>query len=200
MHRDNSGWRRGSSTNPAFCTTSTPERQSFKSPVKSGHDRPGYNFDGCPPEVMLTRMKVKDGRIVLPDGMSYRMLALPQTPTMTPELLRKIRDLAKAGATVLGAPPLKSPSLQGYPKCDDEVDGCTRVPIRFGPSGSAFVVFRDGDPRSPRFEFQEFNSFRFNLEAPSPHRAAGAFFVVHDQHRPVLQFDCGRVGPGRGID
>lgn len=100
-----------------------PERspQRFSSPVKSGHDRPGYNFDGCPPEVVLTRMKVRDGRIVLPDGMSYRMLVLPQVETMTPRLLRKIKELISDGATVVGAPPVKSPSLSGYPKCDDEI-------------------------------------------------------------------------------
>ena len=49
--------------------------------------RGGYNFDGCTPEVVLTRMSVKDGRIVLPDGMSYRLLVLPQVETMTPALL-----------------------------------------------------------------------------------------------------------------
>ncbi|MBN2506965.1 MAG: hypothetical protein JXQ71_09750 [Verrucomicrobia bacterium] len=95
--------------------------REFKSPVKSGHHRPGYNFDGCPPEVVLTRMKVKNGRLVLPDGMSYRMLVLPRVPTMTPRLLGKIRDLVRDGATIVGAPPVKSPSLSGFPKCDDEV-------------------------------------------------------------------------------
>jgi len=95
--------------------------QRFKSPVKSGYDRPAYDFDGCPPEVVLTRMKVKDGRLVLPDGMSYRWLVLPQTQTMTPALLRKIKDLVVAGATVVGAPPQKSPGLSGYPRCDEEV-------------------------------------------------------------------------------
>ena len=44
----------------------------------------GYNYDGCTPEVVLTRMTVKDGRIVLPDGMSYRLLVLPESATMTP--------------------------------------------------------------------------------------------------------------------
>jgi hypothetical protein len=100
--------------------------QRFNSPVKSGHDRPGYNFDACPSEVVLTRMKVKAGQLVLPDGMTYRMLVLPQTQTMTPPLLRKIRDLVKAGATVLGMPPVKSPSLQGYPACDEEVQALAR--------------------------------------------------------------------------
>ena len=103
---------------------SSPQR--FKSPVKSGCERPGYNFDGCPPEVVLTRMSVKDGRLMLPDGMSYRMLVLPQVETMPPVLLRKIRDLVKAGAIVLGAPPVRSPSLQGYPQCDVEVKALAR--------------------------------------------------------------------------
>ncbi|HOX57617.1 MAG TPA: glycosyl hydrolase [Candidatus Paceibacterota bacterium] len=85
-------------------------------------DRPGYNYDGCAPETLMSRMSVAaDGRLVLPDGMSYRVLVLPEMPTMTPALLRKVRDLVKAGATVVGSPPLKSPSLSGYPQCDDEV-------------------------------------------------------------------------------
>ncbi len=89
-------------------------------------DRPGYNFDGCSAEVVLTRMKVRDGRLVLPDGMSYRLLVLPQVDTMTPALLRKIRQLVRAGATVVGPPPVKSPSLSGYPKCDAEVQRLVR--------------------------------------------------------------------------
>ena len=101
----------------------TPENapQGFQSPVKGSHDRTGYNFDGCPPDALLTRMEVKNGRLVLPDGMSYRMLVLPRTGTMTPQMLRKIRDLVVAGATVLGMPPTRSPSLVGYPQADADV-------------------------------------------------------------------------------
>ncbi len=40
---------------------------------------------------------------------------------MTPGLLRKIKELVEAGATVVGEPPVKSPSLSGYPACDAEV-------------------------------------------------------------------------------
>ena len=53
--------------------------------------------------------------------MSYRLLVLPQVETMTPALLRKIKELVEAGATVVGPPPVKSPSLADYPKCDAEV-------------------------------------------------------------------------------
>jgi hypothetical protein len=103
---------------PMRFTPTLPNPESFRDNTP---DRPGYNFDGCTPEVVLERMKVKDGKLVLPDGMSYRVLVLPQVETMTPALLRKIRELVEAGATVIGPPPLKSPSLQGYPQCDEEI-------------------------------------------------------------------------------
>lgn len=83
--------------------------------------RTAYDFDGCSPEVVLTRMEVRDGRLVLPDGMSYRVLVLPPGDTMTPELLAKIKELVEAGATVIGSRPARSPSLRGYPDCDARV-------------------------------------------------------------------------------
>ncbi|MEN6426331.1 MAG: glycosyl hydrolase [Phycisphaerales bacterium] len=85
------------------------------------YDRRGYDWDECGAEVVLTRMTVRDGRIVLPDGMSYRVLMLPWSQTMTPELLRKVKELVQSGATVLGPRPSASPSLSGFPQCDEEV-------------------------------------------------------------------------------
>jgi hypothetical protein len=81
-------------------------------------DRRNYNFDGCAPETLITRASVKDGRIVFPDGMSYQILVLPRFQTMTPRVLEKVVQLVENGATVLGAPPDKSPSLSNYPECD----------------------------------------------------------------------------------
>jgi hypothetical protein len=84
-------------------------------------DRRGHNFDGCAPETLIARATVRDGRIAFPDGMTYRVLVLPRRETMTPRLLRKVRDLVAAGATVVGNPPERSPSLEGYPAADAEV-------------------------------------------------------------------------------
>ena len=82
----------------------------------------GYKYDECSAEALLARMKVKAGRLVLPDGMSYRLLVLPENVTlMTPALVRKIKELVAAGATVFGPRPTASPSLSGFPQCDDEV-------------------------------------------------------------------------------
>lgn len=83
-------------------------------------DRRGYNFDGCAPGTLLNAT-VSDGCVCLPGGARYRLLVLPAFDTMTPALLYKIEELVKAGATVAGLPPRKSPSLSGYPACDVEV-------------------------------------------------------------------------------
>ncbi|MDB5003993.1 MAG: acetyl xylan esterase [Mucilaginibacter sp.] len=83
-------------------------------------DRKGYNFDGCAPG-LLYKASVVSGNIVFPGGASYRLLVLPAVPTMTPTLLEKIAALVRAGATVVGAPPLKSPSLVGYPAIDNKI-------------------------------------------------------------------------------
>ncbi len=85
-------------------------------------ERNGYDWDECGADVVLTRMSVRDGRIVLPDGMSYRLLVLPPSNTMTPRLLRRIMELVEAGATIVGPRPTKSPSLSDYPNCDGEVE------------------------------------------------------------------------------
>jgi hypothetical protein len=65
--------------------------------------------------------EVRKGKIVFPGGASYHLLVLPDVESMTPELLQKIESLVKAGARIVGSPPKKSPSLRGYPACDQQV-------------------------------------------------------------------------------
>jgi hypothetical protein len=64
----------------------------------------------------------EDGHLILPDGMSYRVLVLPEMDRIRPELLRKIKHLVQGGATVVGPKPVMSPSLQhGADRADLEV-------------------------------------------------------------------------------
>ena len=82
----------------------------------------GYSFDYINSEVIMGRLTVKDGKLLLPDGMSYRILVLPKLKSMRPELLKKITELVKQGAVVMGPAPTHSPSLQNYPACDREIE------------------------------------------------------------------------------
>lgn len=63
---------------------------------------PSNDYDVCSSEVILQRMRVEDGRIVLPDGMSYAVLVLPEQDHIPAAVLEKIRALVADGATVIG--------------------------------------------------------------------------------------------------
>lgn len=72
----------------------------------------GYEYDVVNSDVILNRMSVIDGRIVLPDGMSYRILVLPDREDMPLEILMKLESLASAGATIIGPKPIEVPGLK----------------------------------------------------------------------------------------
>ncbi len=81
----------------------------------------GYDYDVCNAEVLLTRLTVQNGRIVLPDGMNYAVLSLPEKDFMPVEVIQKLKSLVEAGATVIGTLPTHDPGLRNYPHCDLEV-------------------------------------------------------------------------------
>ena len=81
----------------------------------------GYDFDGLNAEVLLNRLSAQPGRLVLPDGMSYRVLVLPEDREMSLPVLNKIRELIETGGTALGMRPLRAPGLTKYPQSDDDL-------------------------------------------------------------------------------
>lgn len=83
-------------------------------------DRRGYNFDGVDPD-RLMEASVEHGRVTFPGGASYAVLVMPNYDTIRPALLRKIKALLEAGATVIGERPRRSPSLTDRAAADAEV-------------------------------------------------------------------------------
>lgn len=81
----------------------------------------GYSFDYINGDVIQQRLTVRNGKLVLANGITYSLLVLPKLETMRPELLAKIKDLVKQGAVVLGPKPERSPSLAGFPEADRQV-------------------------------------------------------------------------------
>jgi hypothetical protein len=81
---------------------------------------PGYDYDLINEDVLLRSLEVRDGRLTLPHGIGYRILVLPDHRVLSLAVLKKVRQLIQDGATVLGARPLRTISLTGYPACDGE--------------------------------------------------------------------------------
>jgi alpha-L-rhamnosidase len=124
----------------------------------------GYDYDYVNSDILLHSMSVAaDGRLILADGMSYRVLVLPPTTQMTPEVARKLHEMVAAGATIVGPRPTRSPSLLHYPDADAEVqtlaadlwgdaDGVTDTQHSFGKGMTywgAFARRRFGATQSP---------------------------------------------------
>jgi hypothetical protein len=190
---------------------------------------PGYDCDYCNAEVLLTRMAVQNGRIVLPDGMSYRLLVLQNCTSTSPEICRqvggyqklsvsnipskamsievieKLRELVRDGATIVGAPPEKSIGLKDYPQCDDEVrkiateiwgdlDGKERTERTFGKGR----VIWGKSPREILLADSVKPDFTFTGQAEEPnrldyiHRTVGdaeIYFVINRKNQQMT-LDC----------
>lgn len=79
----------------------------------------GYDYHGLTTG-MLMQAKVVDGSIALPSGMRYRML-VTYDRGMRPATIRKLRELIRDGAVVMGVKPEDAPGLVGFPESRDEV-------------------------------------------------------------------------------
>ncbi|HWB82902.1 MAG TPA: glycosyl hydrolase [Bryobacteraceae bacterium] len=80
----------------------------------------GYDWDTVDAGAILNRIRVENGRIVLPDGLSYRVMILRDDARLSLDLLRKIRDLVHEGMCLVGAKPAGSAGLAGYPRTETE--------------------------------------------------------------------------------
>lgn len=73
----------------------------------------GYRFDYCNPDVLLNRLSVKDGNIVTPEGLTYRMIWIPENKRMRPETIEKLHELMMQGAKVVAKAPESLATLIG---------------------------------------------------------------------------------------
>lgn len=101
----------------------------------------GYDFDYMNTGVLMNRIRVENDRIMLPDNMSYRLMILPLTKSMSVNTLVKIRDLVEQGMCIMGPKP---ESISGLSRQDNlkfqqvvseiwgDLDGTTRSPKTLG--------------------------------------------------------------------
>jgi hypothetical protein len=89
-------------------------------PVNPG-DLEGYDYDYMNADIITTTLSVEDGKLILPSGISYRVLLLPDRLDISLEVLKSIQNLVFEGATVIGRKPERTTSLKNFPECDEEV-------------------------------------------------------------------------------
>jgi hypothetical protein len=103
----------------------------------------GFDYDYLNTDLLLHHTHVASGKLMLDSGAEYRVLVLPPTTQMTPEVARKLHGLVAEGAIIAGPRPLTSPSLLHGAEADVELnaladdlwgdlDGVTKNQHNFG--------------------------------------------------------------------
>ncbi|MES2238912.1 MAG: glycosyl hydrolase [Bacteroidota bacterium] len=81
----------------------------------------GYKADVCNEKELISRFSVDGNKLLLPDGMRYKILILPNKCRIELALARKIESLVNDGAIVVGNGFTGTQGLINYPQNDDEV-------------------------------------------------------------------------------
>jgi len=73
---------------------------------------PGFDYD-VTDETIFLQLKMENGKIVVPGGVEYRVLVLPNHKVLSMAVLEKMESLLKQGARIIGYKPESSASLVG---------------------------------------------------------------------------------------
>jgi len=162
------------------------------------HIQPGYDYDVITAEALIERASVQAGKIVLPDGINYRVLVLPEHHVISLAVLKKLKALVAAGATVIGPKPERAETLENFAATDAEVQklsdelwggGSRREEAQTNYFGQGRVItgksarevlLADGVP--PDCEFLSTTSHQSSTNFDYIHRTAGdseIYFVAN---------------------
>ncbi len=155
----------------------------------------GYDHDNCNLDALLTRVSAEKGRLVLPDGMSYRMLVLPDNSPMPLEALEKIAALVKAGATAVGPPPSGLAGLAVQPDAQTKFDRL--VTQLWGQGDAVGQVIQSIQPAEALHELHVPPDVEFSGLSPAGeldwiHRrtADAEIYFVASRWDPLEKVDC----------
>lgn len=82
----------------------------------------GYDFQYANKDIFMNRISIRNGKIVLPDGMSFSLMVMPKKNHMTIEAIRKLKDFVNQGMVIVGSKPDTIPTLSNFTKDIGEFD------------------------------------------------------------------------------
>jgi hypothetical protein len=161
----------------------------------------GYDYDVASEHVVLHRISVNNGRLVLPDGMSYAALVLPPHRSLSLPVLRKLAELAEAGAMIIGARPDSSSGLPAWQGGDAEARALINRMWGAGGNADAPATVKYRDPLAWLKDTRLLPDFVCAGTRPDLlqyiHRREGAadiYFVRNPADQPVRADALFRVG------
>ncbi len=81
----------------------------------------GYDYEIINTEILLNELSVEDGQLVLSNGAKFKFLSLGENVKVDPAVMKKIAELAEAGAIIIGEKPEESIGLSNQPQATHKV-------------------------------------------------------------------------------
>ncbi len=113
--------------------SSVVSRKDFKPALPEG-----ISFDNVNSEVLKDRLTVKNGKLVLPEGTSYKALVLKNSKQIKLSTLKRISELAEKGAIIIGDKPI---SMLGYLHTDAEVEEFNQLVTKVWNSKNTYLGY-----------------------------------------------------------
>lgn len=74
----------------------------------------GYDYDLINAEILQNKVRVENGKMLLPDGMNYKLLVLQDSSYLTLNTLKKIHSMVQDGLFLMGERPVQMLGLMDY--------------------------------------------------------------------------------------
>ena len=81
----------------------------------------GYDYDIINTDVLLRELTVRNGKLTLPSGGSFHVLALGNMESANTAVVNKLKELASQGANITGTMPTRAMGLLNQPVADDDI-------------------------------------------------------------------------------
>ncbi|MEQ9437422.1 MAG: glycosyl hydrolase [Cyclobacteriaceae bacterium] len=82
---------------------------------------PGYDYEIVNTEILLNEVSVEGSELVLSNGARFKVLALDAQSRVNPAVMEKLRQLAEAGAIIVGPRPKDAVGLSQQPQANEQV-------------------------------------------------------------------------------
>lgn len=158
----------------------------------------GYKWDVIGSKALFERINTKNGEIVTPNGMKYKVMVIPALNRTSPGVLKKLIELVKGGMNLLlfGDAPIGYMGLSA--EKDNEIKDLAKVLWNSSKIGKG-RIFKDVDLESVLKEIETEPDFRFISENADAlihfiHKNVGnedVYFVANQRRRKEkLTIEC----------
>lgn len=96
------------------------------------------NFDNVNTDVLMNRIKVKDGKLVLPEGTTYKALVLKNSEKLSVKTIRRLNELAEKGVILIGPKPVEP---AGYLVSKEQTDEFNALTTRIWAKKTTYSNF-----------------------------------------------------------